>query len=127
MQVIPIQNRAAPLILEYIEANPQATAPEAAAALQMDKRKVEGNVKRLMEWGLIHISGYVRPRGAGKIARMFVAGPGKNAVMPKTSPAQSNRLKLEWAQRKRAQDAVINGIAKYGVFGVVASQLERRT
>lgn len=124
--MIPIQNKAAPIILAYIEANPESTAPEIAAALNMNRRKVETNVNRLIALKLIHISGYMQPVGSGKAARVFEFGPGANAERPKANYLRTRKIKADWGRKHRAQMAVLKNATKYGVFGVVAAQIERR-
>lgn len=126
--MIPVQNKNAPRVLAYIEANPESSAPEIATALAMAKRTVDMNVNRLVAWKLIHISDYMRPvNKPGKAARLFTAGPGVNAKRPGSNYLRTRKNKAAWARKRRAKDAVLRNASKYGVFGVVAAQIERHS
>ena len=116
-----------PDVLAYIDANPLCALSEITAALGVNRRSAQQAVNRMAARGEIYIGGYDRVvQGSGRVARLFVAGPGENATPPKPTRAQVRKQKNEWQRRKRAGRAVIERAAHYpGVFGVLIAQVSR--
>ena len=116
-----------PDVLQYIEANPQCAASDIRTALNLNTRSLQNALVRMIERGDIHVAEYGRVvPGSGRIARLFVAGPGQQARKPaRPSKAATNSRKAKWLREKRQMAAVLNRASSMGVFGVVMAQIDR--
>lgn len=116
-----------PEVLAYIESNPYCTTRDIYTALNKDKRSIERALNRMLRDGQIHIADFERVvPGSGRIARQFLAGPGKNVTPPKPTKARRRTYKTEWQRRKRASESVIKRASRNaGPFGMIVAQLTR--
>lgn len=123
---IAAQNKTMPRLIKYLEANPDCSINDIISTLEIPRKSVEHNISMLMRENQVYISGYERPIGSGKAARLFTLGQGENIQLKRTTIFQKRKSKTEWQRKKRATKKILTRAKESGVFGVVIAQLERK-
>lgn len=115
-------------VVNYIKENPHCTAHNIAEGTGVIIRTAQKMIKLLLDENIIHISHYERiyPT-SGNQARLFVYGPGRNAIPQKASPAVVQERKNEYLRRKRSTQGALERASQHeGPFSIMLAQLVKR-
>lgn len=120
----PKHNKAGPVILAYIEANPDATAKDIQRATGIPKRSVERNLSNMVKAKAIYASSY-QPlvKGSGKAPRGFSVGAMPSVPRPKLSPQEAHIRRLERQMEKRRLERMAKVSREIGTFGILVAQM----
>lgn len=120
----PKHNKAGPVILAYIDANPDATIKDIQRATGISKSTIERNIRAMKKANAIYVSNYhPHASGSGKVPQGFSIGSMPSVPRPKLNPQQAHIRRLEKQLEKRRMERMAKVSREIGTFGILVAQM----